>query len=360
MKPAQILITGSELLDGIIPETNSLSIIRLLAKIGIPVKKVVMVRDELGAIQSGLRVMMKTAGFIFISGGLGPTPDDLTRKAVEKTLKAEAKKTFPNPIGTAPGYMYEKGESIIFLLPGVHDELVAVLKSILRYLKGRFRLQPLSRFPLRTIGIGESHLMELLSDLEVRYYPTIFGVDLYFKTESDRRKARHRIRPYIYSIKEPLEVKIGRLLKKRGLHLSVAESCTGGMLGSLITQVSGSSRYFLGGIIAYDNRVKEKVLGIPERVLTTEGAVSLRTALLMAKGVRELLGTDFGIGITGIAGPTGGTREKPVGLVYISISGREFDYGLKYRFTGDRFRIRVRACYHALDLLRRYLEGAII
>ena len=210
-------------------------------------------------------------------------------------------------------------------------------------------------FLLRTIGADEKRLKRILQSFDLRSYSTIYGVDIFFKTESKRRRAKKLISKFVYSSGDPLEVVVGRLLGRKNLTVAVAESCTGGMLGSIITSVSGSSRYFLGGIIAYDNRIKEKVLGVMKVTLISHGAVSLESGLEMARGVRKRFGSDLGISITGIAGPTGGTKEKPVGLVYIGLAGIDFDIVDRFHFKGDRYQVRLKACYHALDLLRRFL-----
>jgi len=158
---------------------------------------------------------------------------------------------------------------------------------------------------------------------------------------------------------EPLEVSIGRRLRERGLTLAVAESCTGGLIGHLITQVPGSSTYFLGGVIAYANEVKERLLGVRPTTLAEHGAVSPQTALEMARGVRRALQADLGLAVTGIAGPSGGTPHKPVGLVYVALAAPEGAWVEEHRWQGDRPTNKPLSAHAALDLLRRYLEGAL-
>lgn len=217
-----------------------------------------------------------------------------------------------------------------------------------------------SNFKLRTIGIEEKDLKKLLKMFKISYEPTVCGIDVYFQNNHDRQKAKRLIKPFAYSTKDPIEVVIGRLLKMEKLTLAVAESCSGGMLGSLITTVPGSSKYFLGGVISYANQIKERTLKVRKKTLVRYGAVSLETANEMAKGVRKLFTSDIGIGITGIAGPTGGSKKKPIGLVYIGLSAKNLDYVGRFHFNGSRSKIRTKASYHALNILRNYLIGGIL
>lgn len=357
---AGILIIGDEILDGFIQDTNSVEIIRSLARIGIRTDDITKVRDAIIPIRTGVRNLLKRNNIVITSGGLGPTPDDVTSKAISGLFKSKKARLFKNPIGSTPGMMFEDKNKLIFLIPGVPDELKAIVKLVVIYLKKRTKPTKLPKFCLRTIGISERNLMRLLRSFAVRYYPMIYGVDLYFENHRDRKEAKKLIAPFIYSTKDPLEILIGRMLKKRKSTLAVAESCTGGMLGSLITDVPGSSRYYLGGVIGYDNRIKEKVLGVGAKTLINRGAVSLEVAREMAKGVRRLLGSDLGIGITGIAGPSGGAKKKPVGLVYIGLSSNGLDYVGRFQFKGNRPRIRIKAAYYALNLLRQYLTGGLL
>ncbi|HIE05501.1 MAG TPA: nicotinamide-nucleotide amidohydrolase family protein [bacterium (Candidatus Stahlbacteria)] len=216
------------------------------------------------------------------------------------------------------------------------------------------------RFLLRTIGIEERDLRKILKGFKAERESLVFGVDLYFQNRKDRQQAKRLLKPFVYSTRDPLEVLVGKLLKKRGFTLAIAESCTGGMLGSLITSVPGSSHYFLGGVVSYDNKTKEKIIKVRRRSLVRFGAVSLEVANEMASGVRKLFGADVGIGITGIAGPKGGTKKKPVGLIYIALAAKHFDYVGRFHFSGSRYQIRLKACYHTMNILRNFLSGGII
>jgi nicotinamide-nucleotide amidase len=281
-------------------------------------------------------------------------------------------------VGTAPGVLAEKGGQAVIAMPGVPYEMKQMFQDHVRpYLRERGGITSFLRSRVvRTFGLGESTLATEIGDLlERQTNPTLAPlvkrgeVTLRLTARSSdeaeaqqmldnlEARLRERLGPYIFGIDEQgLEQEVGRLLTEQGRTLAVAESCTGGLIGHRLTDVPGSSNYFLGGVIAYSNAVKRGSLGVPEETLRTRGAVSAETAQAMAVGVRRLFGADLGLATTGIAGPSGGTPEKPVGLVYVALAtGEESVAGQEYRWTGPREEVKYRTSQAALDLVRRTL-----
>ncbi len=250
------------------------------------------------------------------------------------------------------------------MLPGVPKEMRQILKdSVIPIIKSRFKLKEKLRKVLRTVGLHETQIYEKLGELEgVGFYPSFTGVDLLIEADSrDELNSkelliRNKLGDYIYGEEDDtLESCVGRLLREKKLTISVAESCTGGLVEHRITNVPGSSEYFVGGVVAYSNEMKMKVLGVKEDTLESFGAVSYETACEMAEGVAKLTGSDVAVSTTGIAGPTGGTPTKPVGLVFFGVYYKGEVKAYRHQFQGDRLLIKEQSAQTALDLIRRTL-----
>lgn len=409
---AELVFTGTELLLGQVVNTNAPFLLRTLAELGIEVYRVTTVGDNLARLIRALRNAQESADLVFIGGGLGPTQDDLTREAVaeatgtrlyeneaakqsildffarrnspcppanlKQALLPEGAEIIPNIYGTAPGFILTAKDKTLIALPGPPKEFQAMLNQyVIPYLES---LSP-GKHPIiksriiRTCGIGESAAEQKVYDLVQSSNPTVAPLvtigEVHFRITAKAetaalaealiddmdRKLTRRLEGYIYGRDEvTLEQATGWLLAEKGLTLATAESCTGGLLSHRITNVPGSSRYFLFGTTAYDNRFKVEVLKVDPDIIADKGAVSSEVAEQMARGVRTLAGTDFGVGITGIAGPEGGTPEKPVGLVYIALDFRGDTTVRRVQFTGDRLIIKEQAAQAALVLLWRKLN----
>ncbi|MBI3810978.1 MAG: competence/damage-inducible protein A [Nitrospirae bacterium] len=408
---AEIIATGSELLwDGRI-ETNSVYLADRLIELGFePIHKSVVGDDE-RMMAEVIRQAASRASVVLITGGLGPTEDDLTKKVVsqitgrrlilqEKLLDrlrkrfAERRQTMPaqnarqalmpsrstvipNPVGSAPGFILHWETSHVICLPGVPHEMRPMFEATVRpFLLQRFPSRPWNELHhFRTYGLMESAVNERLADLmighrQVRIGMTAraTGVDVRIqgtgKNKEDvslilgdlLQKVEDRLADVLYvKGSDEMEAVVGRLLKERRMKLAVAQSCTGGLISHRLTNVPGSSDYLDRVEVCYSNRAKVEVLGVPPELIEANGAVSAPVAGAMAQGVRLRAGTDFGLSVTGIAGPGGATPEKPVGLVFFGLDdGREVRTA-SARFSGDRTAIKMRASQHALDLLRRSL-----
>lgn len=408
---AEILSCGTELLLGHITDTNATFLSQSLAALGIDLYFVSQVGDNLGRIVETLQHAWQRSDLIIMTGGLGPTEDDLAREAistllgetmqVDPQLETELRAMFakigsvmpesnvkqatlipsarvlPNPLGTAPGWWVEKDQHIIVAMPGVPREMYRMWEH-----EAIPRLAPstggliFTRI-LRVSGMGESTVEQQLNTLIHRTNPT---VATYAKTDAidvritakatTREEAEARVRAteaearqilgqHVFGIdRETLQSVVGRMLKERGLTLAVMESLTGGLLASTITDVAGSSEYFVGGIVSYSTELKAQ-MGVPREILEQYGAVSEQTARAMAHAIRQQLGADIGLGITGVAGPD--LQEgKPVGTVHIAVEGPTgvaIGKGPGWRASReDQKRISVMS---ALNLLRRFLEGTI-
>jgi nicotinamide-nucleotide amidase len=405
---AEIITVGDELLIGQVVNTNQAFIADRVNALGIRIGRMTTVGDDLEDIIASFAAGWERVDVVLVTGGLGPTHDDITRMAVCRFLDTDlvanedvrrhiesllavrnlpwshamddqirvprAATILPNPVGTAPGLWCERDGRILVVMPGVPYEMKAIMEaSVLPRLADLHRGRVIIQRTLRTTGIPESMLAQLIGDLDavletakLAFLPSPRGVRLRITAEeSDRARAealvarvdgriRERAGKHIYGTGEQeLEEVVGALLAERGLTLSVAESCTGGLIASRMTDVSGSSAYFERGVVTYSNRSKVDVLGVPEELLKRTGAVSKDIAEAMAQGIRARAGTTFGLSTTGIAGPTGGTADKPVGLVWIGIADGKGAIALRYTFAGERTLIKERASQAALELLRR-------
>ncbi|MDP2211602.1 MAG: competence/damage-inducible protein A [Candidatus Aquicultor sp.] len=407
----QIITVGSELTLGLSVDTNAAFISKALGKHGFTCVRHVSVPDKIDLIAEAIRESLAQADGVIITGGLGPTIDDLTRDAISQALGRELEyqerlahiieerygnRAIPLPeityrqaylpkgaeaiiptIGSAPGIIINEDERFLFSLPGVPREMADMLeKNIVPWLETRFCCGVAHAVRvLRTTAKSEASLQESIEDLVrslqdvdigILAYPGEIQLQLLAKgADMDEAKAivgnaetllRERLGNIVYGCDdETLEEVIGKLLLKYDLSLAVAESCTGGLVGKKLTDIAGSSEYFRGGIIAYNNDAKKSLLNVSSQTLVRHGAVSAATALAMAFGVRDRFNADVGLSITGIAGPDGGTEEKPVGLVYIALSHQVTNYSNRFVFFGSRDTVRIKSANAALDMLRYYI-----
>ena len=406
---AEIIAIGSELLTPYRLDTNSLWLTDELNKIGIRVIHKAVVGDSRDEMRSSFRHALDRADLVVASGGLGPTDDDRTRETVAELLDRkmhmdeaivreiqerfrrfartmpeinkrqamvpEGATVLPNPRGTAPALWLEADGHIIVLLPGVPHELKSIFETEVRprlvKISGDERLFTRD---LRTTGLGESDvetrvrpLYQLYPDTETTILAAPSGTQLHPRTWSrDPAKAEKlldeitdrmalALGEHLYSTHgEALEEVVARVLTENRATVAVAESCTGGMLAERLTKIPGSSSYFLGGVICYSNELKASLVGVPQSLIEAKGAVSSEVALALADGIRKRTGATLGVGVKGVAGPAGGTPEKPVGLVHIGLADEHGPRERAYRFPGDRERIRQFASQSALDAVRRY------
>lgn len=411
---AHIISIGDEILIGQTVNTNASFIGNMLSNINIIVNKVTAIGDDEAAILNEFKETSGANDLIIVTGGLGPTHDDITRSCVVKFFNTELienqdvledinslivkrGRTISNIIigqalvpkiavpirnqnGTAPGYWIEKDNKIFVVLPGVPYEMQGMMESFV--LPKLAQLTSLENFVIKklillTTGIGESMLAERLGNLEellqgakLAFLPSQISVKLRVTVQEENEEAaknklieieqkiRSKVGRYIFSREdETLENVVSRLLIERELHLAVAESCTGGYLSSLLTDISGSSKYYDRGVIAYCNAAKVEILKVDEDKINTFGAVSFEVAQQMAEGVKSISGSDLGISLTGILGPSGGSAEKPVGLVYIGLCDDKVCTAKKFLFGDNRLRNKQRAAQAALEMLRRHLLG---
>lgn len=412
---AVILTIGDELLIGQTVNTNASWLGEQLSASGIDLIRVVTVGDDAEELLRELGRSIADADLVILTGGLGPTHDDITRDVLADYFKVELEyhpaifesilqrferrgrrvpesnrtqamvptgfKVLPNPSGTAPGLWHafdvDGRENLIAVLPGVPHEMEGLFRDEVQpRLRARKDVRVIKHKTLRTAGIGESTLQERIGDLSdllspslrLAYLPASSGVRLRMSAfaatpeEAERllrlleERLRSRVEPYIYGTgEETLEEVVGRMLAERGLTIAVAESCTGGHVSHQITNISGSSAYMAGGVIAYSNKVKTEMLDVDAAALETEGAVSEIVALQMAEGVRKRLGVDIGISTTGVAGPTGGTADKPVGTVWIAYSDQDDTRAVLLQLVNDRVLNKELTTTALLNLVRRRL-----
>ena len=409
---AAVVAIGSEMLGPLRQDTNSLWLSARLEEVGIPVVRKSIVGDDPALIREELDHVARGTEYIFTTGGLGPTADDVTVAAVAQWLGAPLSRDEPfletmrqrfarrgfempacnakqadfivgarvleNPGGTAPGFWGKRGGTEIVLLPGVPSEMKEIMESsVLPVLRERAGGVVGRRRILRIAGMGESAVEELVTPVYAKWKDdpvTILAspgeVQLHLSVTGDPGDAERRLEAMASDFRavlgsrifgedaEDLPQTVGRLLRESHRTVALAESCTGGMVSSLLTDVPGSSEYFLGSIVSYANAAKEALLAVDAATLRQQGAVSEESALAMARGAREKFGADVAVSVTGIAGPDGGSAEKPVGTVYFGLSSRSGASAAKKRlFVGDRAIVRRAASIQALELLRRHLRG---
>ena len=402
MKCALIFI-GDELIYGAINNTNSIVAGRTLTSYGFEIGEIITLPDNIDIIADYLKALTKKYDFLIISGGLGPTDDDLTNLAVTKAFNLKlreypeflsaiysareyklsqelAKKMALLPEGAIPlskdfssaGYLLEIENKPLFFLPGVPHQFDNLLNTevIPRLLNLSAETKEQIIKTLRFFDLNETDLNqfintfpdEILSSIKIGYYPVFPEVKLILrgKNEKDLRvfikRLKEKFAPYLISEKDKnLPQVIGELLQERKEKLATAESCTGGLLASFITSVSGSSLYFDRGFVTYSPESKIELLGVNPETIKKFDVVSYEVAIEMAEGARKKTGVDYALSITGFAGPTGGTPENPVGTVYIGFSYKNKIKAFRFSFLGERRDIQILASYTSLDILRRYL-----
>lgn len=410
----EIVTIGDELTSGRTVDENSRFIAQTLYEAGLTVSRITTVGDGIDDIKRCLKGLLHDTRFAVVTGGLGPTDDDRTAQAAagafgrklqlnNDALQAMEKRYYefgrempvaarkqallpagcsivPNPIGTACGFLIEEGQTQYIFLPGVPEEVRAITAAFLRE---HIRTASGSRDiilnrTLKVFGIWESNIHERLtpclpesSIVSLGYYPQYPEVSIKINGRGSDRQAVEQeidrfqkiiceqIGEYVYALGgESLEEVVGTLLRTAGATLAVAESCTGGLITHRLTNVAGSSEYLERSLVVYSNRAKEELLKIPNNILARHGAVSEPVARLMAAGVRENAGATYGLAVTGIAGPSGGTPEKPVGTVFIGLSSAAQEKVKQYHFTGTREKIKIMSAHVALNLLRNFITGA--
>ncbi len=380
---AEIISIGTELLLGHIVNTNTAFLSRKLAEAGIDVYNTSVIGDNPKRLTDSLNLAARRSDVIITTGGLGPTVDDITLETVN-ALAPKNTKWIKNRIGTAPGLMADWKDKVIICLPGPPRELEPMfVNNIIPFLSSaplrvRYAVDNSGSWTIksRTIkitGLPESvvnnkvlGLLKLKPPTTVGIYAKLGQVELKimskagseketsYRISAIEKKIRSRLEDYVFGCDdETLEDAVAKTLLKKRLTIAVAESCTGGLISNRLTNVSGSSKYFIMGLVAYSNTIKENALGVSREALQKHGAVSKEVALEMAKRIKLLAGTDIGVGITGIAGPGGSTKSKPVGLVYISIVMKTKRIVRELRFKGSREEIKFQASQVALDMLRK-------
>lgn len=409
---AELVMIGSELLLGDIVDTNASYLASELASLGIDLHYKTTVGDNWLRIQHALSQALVRADIVLTSGGIGPTTDDLTREAAASAFQrrlvrsdsvleqlqrffAERGRTMtennrkqayfpedaqilPNPTGTAPGFVVEGFGKTLIALPGVPRELKTMFHATVAPFLVAKRVEGsviLSR-TLHFVGIGESAMEELVKDIihgqnnptvapyaslgQVRLRVTAKAADeascrrLIEPVEQDIRR---RLAPYFFGCDGiTLEERVGQLLRAQQATIAVAESCTGGLISHRLTNVPGSSAYFMAGYITYSNAAKTAVLAVPEALIHREGAVSAAVAAAMAEGARRAAAVTWGLAVTGVAGPAGGSPQKPIGTVHMAAAGPRETFCEQHRFWGEREEIKARAAQAAFDLVRRRLD----
>ena len=397
----KLISIGDEVLSGDTLNTNVSWMGKRFTQIGCQILEQSTIPDKNNAIKSALRLSFEQKfDLVITTGGLGPTSDDITREAVfefigtdsffddeyweqlkqrygkvgitvsdanrSQAIVPKEGQVIPNLVGSARGFQFEVGSTTLILLPGVPREMKSMIeKSVIPFIKSKGLSRPNIEL-LRTTGIPESSLAEKISPIiekkhecSIGYYPSVFGVDLRIKGKHPSKvkdlffDMSSILKDYIYAYeKKNIEEVVVEEARKKGCTIAISESCTGGLVGSRITDAPGSSRVFMGGVIAYSNYIKSKLLGVKKETLDSRGAVSNETAREMAVLTLEKFKADYAISITGIAGPEGGTQSKPVGLVYVGIASKEGVHVKKYQFRGDRDAIKLRTSQAALNMIR--------
>ena len=407
--PVSILATGSELLDGRVVDTNSNFVAQALSECGLKLQRVLLVDDDRGELVAGLRELSSVSRLIITSGGLGPTTDDLTRDIVSeffgvglyeepkarahlegflkkrgRTLDASNIKQaylpvgsvmIPNELGTAPGFTMVRGDGLVVCsLSGVPREFKkmftdSVLPLIMERAQG---LQRLHKISFKTFGMPESYVgkvierCQLPKEVTVSYRAAMPEIHVGLKAvesfdlSPSAEKVRAALGSEMIFTEDPTQnffEKLQELFLAQRATIATAESCTGGLIAEYLTRTPGSSEVFKGSVVSYDNSIKERVLHVPKEVLEQHGAVSAEVVRIMAQEVRTMMNTTYGVAVSGVAGPSGGTDEKPVGTFYVGISGPRRSFELRCFYGSERSIIRTYAAYVTLDLVRRELLG---
>lgn len=409
-----ILTIGNELTSGRIQDTNSSFIARMLNALGLNVLFIMSVGDNEKMIGKALDHMVSQSECVIVTGGLGPTADDITTAALarffglrlytnemvlsllkerfdkyrlkwtsnneKQAMFPEGAELIPNPHGTAWGYIIKRENVIIAVIPGVPSEAESMLsEGVIPVLKREFPgfIQYIESKTIKLFGLTEARVDQALSDIDfegmdvnIGFYPNFPEIHVVFTARSKSEEAAKnsiklaeeltssRLQQYIVAYdKDTIEAIVARRFTEKGLTLALAESCTGGLIADRLTNIPGSSVFFERGIIAYSNKCKTDILGVPEGIIKMHGAVSEEVAVLMADGARRIAKTDIGLATTGIAGPGGGSLEKPTGTVFIAIAADGKTFCKKYAFRWDRKRVKLISSEAALVMLNNYLAG---
>ena len=407
----EILVIGDEVISGLIVDTNSKYLGERIYDSGAGVSRITKIGDDFSIMEECVEQALQRSNWIILTGGLGITHDDITKSVLTKVFASNLhrdekviemlEKTFRkrnraipesvqsqcevpdncqvlyNEVGTAPGFRFERNGHVLFCLPGVPHEMKHLFERYIVPELVKHSSQVFSHRILKTTGISEADLWEKVGSIDalqekvtLASLPSHLGVrirlSVLVKTEGQaildeiEQSLRDRIGRYIYGKnEETLEGKIGQLLTEKSMTLATAESCTGGLIGHMLTQVSGSSNYFKEGFVVYSNEAKVSRLGVEQQMLDEHGAVSEPVARLMAEGIRRVAGADIGVSVTGISGPTGGSDKKPVGLTYIAVSDSTGTWCGKYIYTHDRIKNKERTAQTALNLVRLRLLGLL-
>lgn len=408
----EIITIGNELSSGRTLDLNSWYAAGRLTASGLRVTRITSVGDDHKMVSDALKRAVEASRFVIVTGGLGSTDDDITNEIVAQALNrplcldqqmleqiqdhAKARKIkitsslekmawmpegsrMLNPEGTACGFSLIEKEVHLYFLPGVPDQMRYLMdKIVLPEVLSRYKTLPIMRQRiLKLYGLNESGIAEIFKKIQGKTGNIVFGFYPRFPEnhitislrgqdeptvikELDRveMEVRRLVGSYIFAAGDQnMEEVVGHLLLEKNLSISVAESCTGGLIGHRLTNVPGSSSYFHGGVVVYSNQSKVDLLRVDPRTLETHGAVSERTVEEMARGVKDRIKTDLGLAVTGIAGPDGGTRQKPVGTVHVGLAAREKTFSREYRFWGNRVQVKLNSSMMALDWVRRYLNG---
>jgi nicotinamide-nucleotide amidase len=408
----EIITIGNELSSGRTLDLNSWYAAGRLTASGLRVTRITSVGDDHKMVSDALKRAVEASRFVIVTGGLGSTDDDITNEIVAQALNrplcldqqmleqikdyARASKIkitsslekmawmpegsrMLNPEGTACGFSLIEKEVCLYFLPGVPDQMRYLMdKIVLPEILSRYKTLPIMRQRiLKLYGLNEPGIAEIFKKIQGKTGNIVFGFYPRFPEnhitislrgqdeptvikELDRveMKVRRLVGSYIFAAGDQnMEEMVGHLLLEKNLSISVAESCTGGLIGHRLTSVPGSSSYFHGGVVVYSNQSKVDLLRVNPRTLETHGAVSERTVEEMARGVKDRVKTDLGLAVTGIAGPDGGTRQKPVGTVHVGLAALEKTFSREYRFWGNRAQVKLNSSMMALDWVRRYLNG---
>ncbi|HUU40964.1 MAG TPA: CinA family nicotinamide mononucleotide deamidase-related protein [Desulfatiglandales bacterium] len=408
----EIILTGNEPISEKTGGINGWYASGCLLSHGLEVTEIRTVGNDYDTLSSVLRSGVKKSNLIIVIGGLGPTEDDLTTEIASKALdiplyfdqtvldrmKSNMKKSgirwssslkkmawlpkgarMLDPQATICGFSLSKGSSLIYFLPEASDQMRELLnRAVIPDILRMYRPETIPRHRiLKAYGLTEFHIADAFNDLSDQLKRVTFGfypsfpenhITIMLKSDNDRsakgelsmaeKKIRNLLDPYIFgSDDQTMESVVGELLKNQNITISVAESCTGGLIGHRLTSISGSSVYFDRGVIVYSNRSKVEVLGVSQNTIDLYGAVSDQTVREMAAGVKKHAKTSIGLAVTGIAGPLGGTADKPVGTVFVGLSVGGKIFSGRYRFPGDREKVKLAASEMALDWVRRYING---
>ena len=408
---AAVLSIGTELSRGELVNTNGPWLAAQLVAIGFEVFEHAVVDDDRARIVAALERLARTASIVVCTGGLGPTTDDLTTEAVGTAIGAklvrdegslehirrrfeklgrtmsesnakqadfpEGAEILPNPIGTAPGFSVRIGRTTAYFMPGVPREMTRMFEEQVVPRIRKLAPNDTHQIRLKTFGLPESVVGEKLAGIEAAHEGIIIGYRAHYPeievkvlakaaSQTSAREAcekataevRARLGEVIYGEgDDTFAAVVGRALRNRGLTLAIAESCTGGLVGSMLTREPGASDFLLLDAVTYANSAKSRVLGVDEDVLRAHGAVSAEVAAAMAEGARRASSSDVALSLTGVAGPTGGSEAKPVGTVYIAVTGARGTEVKHRTFTGERSQIQTIAAYAGLQLVRQYVQS---